>query len=325
MTLPGQSSNASDRLPLVVILGPTASGKTALAIELATWLGAEVIGADSRQIYRGMDIGTAKPSLDDRAAAPHHLIDIVDPDMAFGLGQYLGIARQAIDEVRARDRIPMLVGGSGQYVWAVIEGWNVPAIAPNAALRALLEERARVEGADALHDDLTRRDPEAARAIHPRNVRRVIRALELLDTSGDRASAIRRRQSPREDTVVLGLSMERPALYQRIDRRVDDMFKMGLVEEVQGLLASGYDPSLPSMSGIGYTQVVQMLRGEITQIDAAERIKTATHRFCRQQSTWFRGDDPRISWLAPGEAQAAVQCIAAWRERPHPTAAGALA
>ncbi len=309
--------------PLVVVLGPTASGKTALAVELGGRLRAEAVNADSRQVYRWMDIGTAKPSPTERALLSHHLIDVIDPDGSFSLGEYLSRARAAIDGIRARGRTPILVGGSPQYVWALVEGWDVPAVAPDTALRSRLEERARNEGPAALYAELARLDPEAALAIHPNNLRRVIRALELWRATGARPSTVRGRRAPRRDTVILGLQLDRRTLYERIDRRVDDMFRTGLVEEVEGLLARGYAPSLRSMSAIGYTQVVQALRGELTLGDAISRMKTASHRFARQQSTWFRRDDPRIAWIASGNVDAALARVEAWRPDGTETA-GAL-
>jgi tRNA dimethylallyltransferase len=308
----GAPPESSETGPLVVILGPTASGKTALAVEIGRRLNAEAINADSRQVYRSMDIGTAKPTAEERAVLPHHLLDLVEPDEPFSLGEYLRLARAAIEDVRARGRIPLLVGGSPQYVWALVEGWEVPAVEPDLALRQRLEQRARAEGAISLHAELARLDPAAAQAIHPNNVRRVIRALELWSRGGQRPSAARRKRTPRSDALILGLQLDRAALYARIDRRVDWMFHAGLVPEVERLLARGFAPSLPSMSAIGYTQVVQALRGELTLADATARVKTASHRFARQQSTWFRSDDPRIFWLAPGDVDAALARIRMW-------------
>lgn len=292
--------------PLVVILGPTAAGKTRFAIELALRLNGEIIGADSRQVYRGMDIGTGKVTAAEQRGVVHHLIDIVDPDEAFGLADYLERAGSAIAAVQGRGRLPMLVGGTGQYVWALAEGWDVPRVAPNLALRAALEEQARLFGAEHLHEDLARIDPQAAAAIHPNNVRRVVRALELAAATGQRPSDLLTRRSPPQSMLIIGLAPSRPELYERIDRRVDGMFVAGLVAEVEGLLRRAYDRSLPSMSGIGYTQVVQFLHGELTLADAIARTKAATHRFARQQAAWFRADDPRIAWLSEMDLDLAV-------------------
>jgi tRNA dimethylallyltransferase len=302
-------------LPLLVILGPTAAGKTALAVELGERLRGEVISADSRQVYRGMDIGTAKPTAAQRSAVPHHLLDLVNPDESLNLGDYLRLAGAAIQEVRSRRRVPMLVGGSAQYVWALVENWQVPAVAPNAELRLRLAERADQEGAHALHQELEQIDPLTARDIHPNNVRRVIRALELHAETGQSPSLLRRVRGVPADCLIIGVRSGREALYRRIDSRVEAMFEAGLIAEVQALLDAGYDPSLPSMSGIGYTQVVQLLRREINQAEAVERTQKATHRLARQQSVWFRADDKRIHWIEPGDVQGALDRLEAQRSR----------
>lgn len=301
--------SASQDLPLIVVLGSTAAGKTALGIDLARRLGGEIVGADSRQVYRHMDAGTAKPSAEQRRLAPHHLIDIVDPDEPFGLAQYLDLAQASISDIQARGRRPILVGGTGQYIWALVEGWQVPRVLPQPALRAILEERARAEGAISLHAELAARDPVAAAAIHPHNVRRVIRALELLESTGELPSSVRARRALEAKSVIIGLTLPRDELYARIDGRVEQMFANGLVEEVRCLLAAGYAPALPSMSGMGYAQVVKHLRGELDLARAIEQTKTATHRLARQQSTWFRLDDPRIAWQRPDDVETAIVAI----------------
>jgi tRNA dimethylallyltransferase len=282
---------------LIAVVGPTATGKTALAVALARAIDGEIVGADSRQVYRCMDIGTAKPAPEERALAPHHLLDVVDPDEPFSLAEYLGMANAALEDVWARGRQPLLVGGSGQYVWALLEGWTVPRLPPQRELRRSLEGRAAREGVEALHRELARVDPQAAAGIDPRNVRRVIRALEVYQATGRPISFWQEKAPPPWDTLILGLTCPRDELYRRIDIRVDGMMKAGLVDEVWGLLAMGYRRELPSMSGIGYREVGQHLAGELDLSAAVERIKTATHRLARQQSTWFRGDDPRIRWI----------------------------
>ena len=282
---------------LIAVVGPTATGKTALAVALARAIDGEIVGADSRQVYRRLDIGTAKPTPDERALAPHHLLDVVDPDEPFSLAEYLALATVALEDIWARGRQPLLVGGSGQYVWALLEGWTVPRLPPQRELRRSLEERAEREGAEALHRELAHVDPQAAAGIDPRNVRRVIRALEVYQTTGRPISFWQEKAPPSWDTLVLGLACPRDELYRRIDARVDGMVQAGLVDEVQGLLTMGYSRELPSMSGIGYREVCQYLAGELDLSAAAARIKTATHRLARQQATWFRRDDPRIRWL----------------------------
>jgi tRNA dimethylallyltransferase len=282
---------------LIAIVGPTATGKTALAIALAQRLGGEIVGADSRQVYRHMDIGTAKPTPEERSLATHHLIDVVDPDQEFSLAQYLELATAALEDVWSRGKQPLLVGGSGQYVWALLEGWRVPRLPPQRELRRELEERATREGPEALQRELALVDPKAAARIDPRNVRRVIRALEVHKATGRPISYWQEKGPPPWQTLTLGLTCPRQELYRRIDTRVDAMMEAGLADEVRGLLAMGYRPSLPSLSGIGYQQVCQHLAGEMDLATAVTRIKTATHRLARQQYTWFRLDDSRIRWI----------------------------
>ena len=282
---------------LIAVVGPTATGKTALAVALARAIDGEIVGADSRQVYRHMDIGTAKPTAEERALVPHHLLDVADPAEPFSLAQYLELATAALEDIWARGGQPLLVGGSGQYVWALLEGWTVPRLAPQRELRRSLEERAAREGAEALHRELARVDPQAAASIDARNVRRVIRALEVYLATGRPISFWQEKAPPSWDTLILGLTCPRDELYRRIDIRVDGMMEAGLVDEVRGLLAMGYSRELPSMSGIGYREVWQHLAGELDQPVAVARIKTATHRLARQQATWFRRDDPRIRWI----------------------------
>ena len=307
------TNQVQSEIPLLVILGATASGKSQLALELGAYLDAEVVSADSRQVYRLMDIGTAKPSKAERTQLEYHLIDVVDPDEGFHLADFQRRAHESIDVIRNRGRIPMLVGGTGQYIWSIVEGWQVPAVAPDFNLRARMFELADRNGALALHEQLRHADPEAAREIHPHNVRRVIRALELLEQTGLPPSKLRSRRTPRTDAVIFGVDVDRIALYARIDARVDGMLACGFVDEVQHLLDLGYDPVLPSMSGIGYTQMVQYLASEIDLAGAAAAIKTATHRLARQQSTWFRRSDSRITWIEPSDVRRAAATIKAWQ------------
>lgn len=290
-------SEQTHKPPLIVIVGPTAVGKTALALHLGGVLNAEVVSADSRQIYRGMDIGTAKPTHEERRLTPHHLIDVVDPDETLGLAQYQAMAYAAIDDILARGRLPLLVGGSGQYVRAVVEGWGIPRVGPDQALREELYYQAETQGAEALHARLRTLDPVAADRIDYRNVRRVIRALEVCLLTGERISELQQRRSPPYRILQIGLTMSRPSLYRRIDERVDRMLAAGLVAEVESLVAQGYDYALPSMSGLGYRQVGAYLRGEISLDEAVRLIKRETRRFVRQQYNWFRLDDERIHWF----------------------------
>ncbi len=284
---------------LVAIVGATAAGKTALGLQLAQALTGEIVNADSRQVYRGLDIGTAKPTIAERAAAPHHLIDVVDPDEPFTLGLFLSEAGAALDGVWSRRRQPIVVGGTGQYIWALLEGWKVPRVPPDRELRARLEAIAAKYGPDALIRELLDVDPASALNIDARNVRRVIRAIEVTRATGRPFSAWQRKVAPDFETTIIGLQMERRALYARIDARVDAMLAAGLVDEVRSLNAAGYGCDLPSMASIGYRQVCAHLRGDLSLAEATAQIKTETHRLARMQHTWFRAADPRIRWLDP--------------------------
>ena len=282
---------------LVAVVGPTATGKTELALRLALAFEGEIIGADSRQVFRWLDIGTDKPTAEQRARVPHYLVDVADPDEEFGLARYVDLAQAALDNIWSRGRQPFLAGGTGQYVWALLEGWQVPRVGPDRALRRELEERAEREGPQTLLAEVAALDPETARRLDPRNVRRLVRALEVMRRTGRPLSACQARRPPDFPWLALGLDLPSEQPYRRIDARVDAMMDAGLVEEVTGLLERGYSPRLPSMSGIGYRQVCQYLAGELSLEDAVARIKTETHRLARHQRNWFRRDDRRIHWL----------------------------
>jgi tRNA dimethylallyltransferase len=282
---------------LIAVVGPTAMGKTALAVRLAEHAGGEIVSADSRQVYRGMDVGTAKPSAEERARVGHWLVDIVEPDEPFSLGAYLDLARAALDDCWSRGVVPVVAGGTGQYVWALLEGWQVPRVPPDPALRAELAARAGREGLAPLLAELEAVDPEYAARVDRQNARRIIRALEVYRRTGRAISACQTRQPPGCSMTIIGLTCPRDELYRRIDARVDAMMAAGLVDEVRGLVAQGYGCDLPSMSGIGYRQVCQHLAGELSFEDAIERIKTETHRLARMQRAWFRRDDERIHWI----------------------------
>ncbi|MFQ3672171.1 MAG: tRNA (adenosine(37)-N6)-dimethylallyltransferase MiaA [Aggregatilineales bacterium] len=282
--------------PLIIILGPTAVGKTATAIELAQRLQTDILSADSRQIYRYMNIGTAKPTLEQQAAIPHHLIDLVDPDDTLSLAQYLRAAREAIQQQHEAGRVALLVGGTGQYITALEAGWSVPEVPPNEALRAELEAFARDAGVHALHARLAALDPAYAARTHPNNVRRVVRALEVCLTTGSTMTLLQQQQPVPYRILRIGLTLPRDALYARADQRVLQMIEVGLVDEVQGLLARGYDPSLPSLSSIGYQEIIAHLNGQLTLDEAIARIQFSTHDFIRRQEVWFRGHDYGILW-----------------------------
>ena len=283
--------------PVLAVVGPTAIGKSEAAIYLAQKVDGEVVNADSRQVYRYMDIGTAKPSAEDRAMVPHHLIDLINPDGHFSLAVYQELALRAISDIHVRGKMPILVGGSGLYVWAVLEGWRVPPVPADGQLREQLSERAQTGNPEILYNELLRVDPRSANAIGPNNTRRIIRALEVFYVTGTPMSELRRKEAPGFQNLVFGLTASRAELYRRIDRRVEDMLAHGLVEETRGLLEKGYTLDLPAMSGIGYKQVALHLRGELGLDEAVRQIKKATRNLARHQYGWFRLTDRRIHWF----------------------------
>lgn len=274
--------------PLVAIFGPTASGKSALAMRVCETFDGELISADSRQVYRYMDIGTDKPGPADRERVPHHLIDVVDPDEPYTLALYQQDAYAAIDDVLARGAVPVLAGGTPLYINAVIEGWSIPRIEPDAAFRDALWKEAGLHGPAPLHARLREQDPIAAADILPSNTRRIIRALEVIQTTGKPISAQQSKSPPPYTVLPFLLECERRTLYERIDERVDSYIERGLVEEVQALGQRGYRFDLPSMSGIGYRQIGDYLLGRATLPAAIQRIKWDTHAFVRHQGNWFR-------------------------------------
>jgi len=282
---------------LIAIVGPTAVGKSKLALYLAQRFHGEIVSADSRQVYRYMDIGTAKPSLPERELVPHHIIDIIDPDEPFSLAMFQTLAYNTIEAVQKQKRIPLLVGGSGLYIWSVLERWQMPHVPPDRELRQNLEQKAASEGDSALYQELQRADPVAAAKIMPSNTRRIIRALEVCLTTGMPASQLWHKQGLDLPVLIIGLTTARSHLYHIIDSRVDEMIKRGFVEEVKGLLAKGYSLSLPSMSSIGYRQMGMFLGGELDLASAIEQTKHGTHRIARHQYAWFRLSDERICWL----------------------------
>ncbi len=283
--------------PLIVIVGPTGIGKTGLGIALARRFSGQIISADSRQIYRLMDIGTAKPTPAELAAAPHHLIDIVPPDYTLTLAEFQERAYAAIEAVLAVGDAPLLVGGAGQWVRAVIEGWGIPRVPPDPPLRAALQAEAGASGAEALHARLAAIDPAAAAKLDYRNVRRVIRALEVYLKTGIPLSEHQKKSPPPYRLLQIGLTMPREQLYRRIDARIEGMVAAGLPAEVQMLLARGYGWQLPSMSGLGYRQFRPYFAGEISLAEATASIKKDTRRFIRQQYAWFRPTDAAIHWV----------------------------
>jgi tRNA dimethylallyltransferase len=282
---------------VIAIVGPTAVGKSELALHLAQHFSLEIISADSRQVYRHMDIGTNKPSPVEMAAVPHHVIDVVEPDQDFSLAMYHPLAFEAVKAIQQKGKLPLLVGGSGLYVWSLIEGWTIPQVPPDREMRRRLESRADQDDSQSLYRELQAVDPASAERINPSNIRRIIRALEIYYATGQPPSQLQRKEAPGFSILVIGLTQERSELYRTIDWRVDKMIQRGLVEEVEQLLKKGYSPSLPSMSGIGYKQIGQFVRGEMTLAEAIDRIKYETHRLARHQYAWFRLSDSRIRWF----------------------------
>ena len=282
---------------LVAIVGPTAIGKSRLALRLAQDFNGEIVGADSRQVYRYMDIGTAKPSLQELSSIPHHLINIVNPDEDFSLAQYQQSAYRAIEDIQQRHKLALLVGGSGLYIRAALEGWVIPPVPPDLEFRRSLEEKAARGEAEELYQELVKVDPVAAQSIDRNNVRRVIRALEVSRYVGTPFSQLQQKQPPPFDVLIIGLTTDRAELYRRIDLRVDKMIEQGLVEEVEKLVSLDYSLNLPAMSGIGYKQIGLFLKGELTLAAAIKQIKFASHRFVRSQYSWFRLSDERIHWF----------------------------
>lgn len=285
--------------PLLVIVGPTAVGKTDLAVAVAHRIGGEILSADAMQVYRGLDVGTDKPSPERRRGVPHHLIDVADPRETFSAARYRELARRALAEVLARGRVPIVCGGTGLYVRAFVDDLLPAPGGYDPALRARLEEQARREGAPAMHRRLAEVDPEAAARIHPHNVRRVVRALEAYEATGrpmselQRAARLNARPLP---AVWVGLMRPREELYARIDRRVDDQIRRGLVEETRRLLAAGVEPGCTAMQALGYKEMADYLAGRVSFAAAVRRLKQATRHYARRQIIWFR-PDPRIRWF----------------------------
>ncbi len=304
--------------PLVVLVGPTAAGKTEASLVLAERLGAEIVSADSRLLYRGMDIGTAKPTADEQRRVPHHLIDVADPDEVWSLAQVREAVLLALRDITGRNKLPLMVGGTGQYVRAILEGWDPPPHEGDSRSRSRLEQEALEGGGEALHARLQQVDPQSAARIDARNVRRVMRALEIHALTGTPASAQRRRVPPAYRTLCLGLMLPRPVLYARIDGRIERMVRDGWVEEVRRLLDRGYSPALPAFSAIGYPQIAEVVQGRRTIENATAEIRKRTRVFVRRQANWFKADDPNIRWFEnqPGAIDQMEQAIRSWLAEP---------
>ncbi|SIS89247.1 tRNA (adenosine(37)-N6)-dimethylallyltransferase MiaA [Alicyclobacillus vulcanalis] len=289
------------RQPILCVVGPTGVGKSEQSIEIALRYGGEVVSADSMQIYRGMDIGTAKLQPSEMRGVPHHLLDIADPAEKFTVAEWKRQADQVIGEICARGRLPVVCGGTGLYIRALLDDLDFSQTPEDQTLRARLERRAKQEGVRALYDELCARDPERAARIHPNDRKRIVRALEVTIARGTAMSADY-EWAPRQgryDALVIGITMPREALYQRIDRRVEQMWRLGLVDEVKRLLECGVPVDGTAMQAIGYKEVVAYLSGAVSEEEAIRIIQQNTRRFAKRQWSWFRRD-PRVRWFAKG-------------------------
>ena len=291
---------AEAKKPLVIIAGPTATGKTAVSVELAARLNGSIISADSMQVYRGMDIGSAKVTEEEKRGIPHYLIDVADPEDSWNVVRFQKEAVNAVDAILAEGRLPFLVGGTGFYIQALLYGIDFTQMEADSDDRASMEEAARRDGPQALHRRLQEIDPEAAEAIHPNNVKRIIRALEFAQNSGGlKISEHNRRERMREpafNAVFFVLTMDRKKLYERIDARVDLMMQKGLADEVRRLRAGGLTASDVSMQGIGYRQIFPALEGEYSLDEAVRLIKRDSRHFAKRQLTWFRREK-NVIWI----------------------------
>ncbi len=308
-------SPISMRPKVVVLCGPTGVGKTAAAIAVAKHFSAEIVNADSMQVYRLMDIGTAKPGPEERRAVPHHLIDIIDPDAPFSAAAYATFAAKVIDTLHENGILPLVVGGTGLYIKALLHGLfkEVP---KNPRIRSRLKAEAAVSGIGELHARLQHLDPEAARRIHPNDAFRVIRALEICEsthTSLSKHHAAHGFSKKPFDALKIGLTLERNVLYDRINRRVDQMLAAGLLEEVESLLKKGYDPTLKSMQAIGYRHMIQFIQKERSWDEAVSTMKRDTRRYAKRQWTWFRAD-PQVNWYTPDAVEDICRAVAAHLE-----------
>ena len=296
--LSGSKMQVNRSCPRVVaIVGPTAVGKTEVSLQLAEALNGEIVSTDSRQFYRGMDIGTAKATPIEQARVPHHLIDVADPDEIWSLAVFQREAQKAILDIASRGKLPFLVGGTGQYIRSVLEGWDIPQQAPVPHLRNVLDAWGQEIGPAALYEKLKMIDPQAAEKIDANNLRRTVRAFEVIFQTGKKFSALRRRKDSPYILKFVGLQRPRPDLYARIDLRIENMLENGFLEEVQALLNKGYSADLPNMSAIGYREMAAYLQGEMSLDDAVAQMKKLTRNYVRRQANWFKPDDPNIKWF----------------------------
>ncbi|NLO98923.1 MAG: tRNA (adenosine(37)-N6)-dimethylallyltransferase MiaA [Clostridiaceae bacterium] len=289
---------------VMVIAGPTASGKTDLAVELALMVNGEIISADSMQIYRGMNIGTAKPAIEERRGIPHYLLDIVNPDETYSVAQFKDDALACINDIIKRGKTPIVAGGTGLYINSLVYNITFSETIADWEYREELKKMAEEQGPLVLHERLQKIDPKSAEAIHPNNTKRIIRALEVYKTTGIPISEHKdgsRRVPPSYEFLIYGLQVEREKLYQRIDQRVDKMMVKGLYDEVEELLKCGYSPKLPSLQGIGYKELISTIEGKCALSEAIDSIKTNTRRFAKRQITWFNKTEGLV-WLEYSDA-----------------------
>jgi len=274
---------------VLFIIGPTAVGKSRLAVELARKLDGEIISADSMQVYRGMDIGTAKPAKDEMKGIPHHLIDIKDPDEAWSVSDFVARSRELIDDIVRRGKISIVVGGTGFYLNALIEGFSFPELKADKEIRDRLGKEAKDQGSLHLYERLKKVDPKTAERLHYNDTKRIIRALEVYEVTGRPMSELESKGNRLPYQVrLIGLNMDRGALYKKIEERVDKMLDKGLMDEVKGLLEKGYDKHLPSMQALGYKETIDHLKGKYDHKTYVELLKKNTRNFAKRQMTWFR-------------------------------------
>ncbi len=289
-------TTGTPKIPITVIVGPTAVGKTSFSIQLAHLTNSEIISADSRCLYRGMDIGTAKPSVAEREGIPHHLIDVANPDETWSLALFQKRVKEAAEDIYSRGKNIIIVGGTGQYIRAILEGWSIPPQKPDTQMRDILTCWANEIGAEEIHHKLALIDPEAASHIEYQNIRRTVRALEVIFSTGQLFSSQRAKTECPFQALVIGLNRPRAELYERIDKRIDLMIQNGFIDEVEGLLQAGYGPELPSMSAIGYREIIAYLQGKCTLDEAVMLIKRGSRSYVRRQANWFKDSDPNIFW-----------------------------